>query len=433
MPQLLLAASILMPGFFFLLLPLWRGDSPEYFWFGLLLVNATVVRVDNTYPEVFGIRTSLASVWINLLLNTLLTAGWVGLLATLFRSRISLLVWLAAVTAITLSAGPLMIVMAGGSLPPTLPLFAAAAQFSCLAFIYFELSWRTSYSRELMPAVHVAILAYLVSHLVSYGFMVVWNSEVVQIQGTLIRTCILLLFAFAMAVLMNQRSARLLGERQRLDKEMESAVEVQSLMLRSLPATSDAYRIETVYLPASEVGGDFYQVLDRDDGSRVVLVGDVSGKGLKAAMLESATIGMLRRESSSSPGLILAGLNDGLVGHTGGGFVTCCCARFDSDGTVTIANAGHPVPYCDGREMEIEFGLPLGIAAGVTYSETVVRGDQFTFVSDGVVEAENAQRELFGFDRTRDISSKPVEEIAEAARAWGQNDDITVVRVRRNP
>ena len=69
--------------------------------------------------------------------------------------------------------------------------------------------------------------------------------------------------------------------------------------------------------------------------------------------------------------------------------------------------------------------MPLGIAQGIEYAESVVHGERFTFVSDGVVEAENPQRELFGFDRTR------AQEIAEAAKAWGQNDDITVVSVKR--
>jgi serine phosphatase RsbU (regulator of sigma subunit) len=124
----------------------------------------------------------------------------------------------------------------------------------------------------------------------------------------------------------------------------------------------------------------------------------------------------------SSPGAILAGLNDGLSGQVGGGFVTCCCARFGPAGSVTIANAGHPSPYCDGREVEVGAGLPLGIAPGVEYAESVVRGERFTFVSDGVVEAENAQRE---------ISIKSAREIAEAAKAWGQTDDITVVTVQR--
>ena len=74
----------------------------------------------------------------------------------------------------------------------------------------------------------------------------------------------------------------------------------------------------------------------------------------------------------------------------------------------------------------------MGIAAGTTYAESTSTGHHFLFVSDGVVEAENAQRELLGFDRTREISTKSAQEIAEAAQAWGQTDDITVVTVRRN-
>lgn len=96
-----------------------------------------------------------------------------------------------------------------------------------------------------------------------------------------------------------------------------------------------------------------------------------------------------------------------------------------------VLMARHPAPYVDGRELELEAGLPLGLMREVVYEETVVQGDRFTFVSDGVVEAENAQRELFGFERTREISGKSAREIADAAKAWGQTDDITVVTVRR--
>jgi phosphoserine phosphatase RsbU/P len=216
-------------------------------------------------------------------------------------------------------------------------------------------------------------------------------------------------------------------EKQRLAGEMAAAAEMQSLLMPSEAIQG----VEMVYLPATEVGGDFFQVVDRDDGTRVVVVGDVSGKGLRAAMLVSVAVGILRNEKSSSPAQILEVLNEGLIGRSGGGFVTCCCARFDAGGTVTIANAGHPSPYCDGQELSIEAGLPLGIVTGAEYGETVVRGEQFTFISDGVVEAENANRELFGFDRTQEISSKSAQEIAEAAKAWGQNDDITVVTIRR--
>lgn len=222
-------------------------------------------------------------------------------------------------------------------------------------------------------------------------------------------------------------------EKQRLASELEAARAVQQLMLPDSGASTAGFTLDAVYEPAAEVGGDFHWSRTDADGSLIAVVGDVSGKGLKAAMLVSVVIGILRTVKESSPSAILAALNDGLTGHTGGGFVTCCCAHFDPDGTVTMANAGHPAPYCDGREVAVDAGLPLGVVAGAEYEESIVRGERFTFVSDGVVEAENARRELFGFDRTRELSTKSVQEIAEAAKAWGQNDDITVVTVRRTP
>ncbi len=221
-------------------------------------------------------------------------------------------------------------------------------------------------------------------------------------------------------------------DRQRLKGEMEAGRTAQLFLLGSGMAISTGnFEIDPVYEPALEVGGDFHWTRVEPDGSLIAVAGDVSGKGLKAAMLVSVAIGILRNEKSSSPSAILSALNEGLVGHTGGGFVTCCCVRFCVDGNTTIANAGHLSPYCDGREVISEAGLPLGIIAGVEYAETFVQGARFTFVSDGVVEAANAKNELFGFERTREISGKSAGEIAAAAKAWGQNDDITVVTVRR--
>ncbi len=237
------------------------------------------------------------------------------------------------------------------------------------------------------------------------------------------------LAALILAMLIRRLSADR-REKQRLASEFEAARVVQHLLLTA-PAAVPCFEVEAVYEPAQEVGGDFYWTRATPGGSLIVVLGDVSGKGLKAAMLVSVAVGILRNEKSASPAAILGALNDGLVGHTGGGFVTCCCARFDSDGPAMVANAGHPSPWVDGAETAVDPGLPLGVAAGIEYGESAVVGKYFTLVSDGVVEAENARRELFGFERTREISMRPAKEIAEAAKAWGQNDDITVVTVRR--
>jgi len=217
-----------------------------------------------------------------------------------------------------------------------------------------------------------------------------------------------------------------------LEQDLAAAHLVQESLLAGKRGDTPGFQVETSYIPANEVGGDFYRILPGEDASLLVVVGDVSGKGLRAALLVGHISGALSNERSRRPGEVLANLNRSLQGSLPGGFVTACCARFDPGQTVTIANAGHLPPYAGGREIETVAGLPLGVSAEVNYPELVLDpADGLTFLSDGVVEAANGSRVLFGFERTREISSKPAGEIAEAARAWGQNDDITVVTVKR--
>jgi phosphoserine phosphatase RsbU/P len=164
------------------------------------------------------------------------------------------------------------------------------------------------------------------------------------------------------------------------------------------------------------------------------VVGDVSGKGLRAAMTVAALIGTLRSIPQVSPGWILNALNIGLAGNLQGGFVSCCAARITHDGRVTIASAGHLSPYRNGAEVEVDAGLPLGIDPKFEYEERpflLQPAERLTFVSDGVVEARNASGELFGFARTEAISNQPANSIAEAAMQFAQQDDITVLSITR--
>lgn len=127
-------------------------------------------------------------------------------------------------------------------------------------------------------------------------------------------------------------------------------------------------------------------------------------------------------------------LNRQMLAAQDSGFITCLCLRVSREGVVTMANAGHLSPYRSGIEIELDSGLPLGLAADVVYGETVIKleaGDRLTLLSDGVVEAMNAQHQLFGFERTREISTQSAHEIAAAAQAFGQEDDITVLTVQR--
>ena len=236
------------------------------------------------------------------------------------------------------------------------------------------------------------------------------------------------------AVILATLLARLLADRrekERLASEFEAAGVIQRLLLDKALLSQPGLTLEAIYAPAQEVGGDFYYVL----AGQLVVVGDVSGKGLKAAMLVSLVVGALRMITSRHPGEVLAALNRAVAGQADGGFVTCACVRFDPGGVVTVANAGHLSPYLNGTEAAVDTGLPLGLVPDTMYAESTLAlapGDSITLLSDGVVEAENPKRELFGFDRTREISGKSAQEIAQAAKAWGQNDDITVVTVRRN-
>ena len=239
------------------------------------------------------------------------------------------------------------------------------------------------------------------------------------------------IFIFALLLFLIRRFSFARQEGARLASEFESARNVQSLLFPAKPSATPGFAIESVYLPASEVGGDFFQIMPANDGSLLVVVGDVSGKGLKAAMTVGAIVGALRGCPVRKPAEVLAYLNRVLDGQITG-FVTCTAALIAANGNMTLANAGNLLPYRNGKELEVESGLPLGITPDACYSETTFQlnpKDRFTFVSDGVVEATNERRELFGFRRTQAISTQSASAIAEAAKQFGQQDDITVLTI----
>jgi serine phosphatase RsbU (regulator of sigma subunit) len=173
-----------------------------------------------------------------------------------------------------------------------------------------------------------------------------------------------------------------------------------------------------------------------------IVLGDVSGKGLKAAMTVSLIVGTLRTSARqcNSPAELLGEVNRSLVGRSDG-FATCLALMVEPSGNLTLANAGHPNPYLNGAEIHTEANLPLGLAENIHYSEITLQlptNQTCTLVTDGVVEATSATtRELFGFDRTQAVSRQAASSIAEAARVFGlgapQADDITVLTIARVP
>jgi serine phosphatase RsbU (regulator of sigma subunit) len=245
-----------------------------------------------------------------------------------------------------------------------------------------------------------------------------------------------LLFLLAIVVVIFFRFTRVSREQARAAAELGAAREIQQrLVPASLPELPGLH-LEAAYLPAQEVGGDFYQVLEQDDGYALIVVGDVSGKGLKAAMTGALAIGALRTLAAEnhSPAALLARLNRQMLATQESGFITCLCLRISMQGAVTMANAGHLSPYRRGEEIEVDSGLPLGLTTDAEYGEThleLAPGDMLTLLSDGVVEAMNPQHQLLGFERVRAMSGQSAHEIAAAAQAFGQEDDITVLTVQR--
>ena len=238
------------------------------------------------------------------------------------------------------------------------------------------------------------------------------------------------------------RFVRISQEEQRSAAEISAARSVQALLIPTQLPSNRNFMLESAYLPVNGVGGDFFQVLPLKDDSLLIVVGDVSGKGLQAAMNSSTLVGALRNELSHDPATVLNHLNHVLIGAVASPgtamkeldcapcFATCLCARVYPDGTTTIANAGHLNPYRDGREIALTGSLPLGVIADVEYEQATFqlhRGDRLVFLSDGVVEATNGEGELFGFERTQQVSNESARYIAQTAQRFGQTDDITVV------
>lgn len=222
--------------------------------------------------------------------------------------------------------------------------------------------------------------------------------------------------------------------------EIQQAQNVQQVLIpHELPQVA-GLTIESEYRPAREVGGDFFQIIPIGGaGSVIIVVGDVTGKGLQAGMLVALIVGAVRGAAlhSSDPLRILAEVNAQLCERQSAS-ATCMMMRVDPDGAVSIANAGQLPPYHNGVEIEMEGALPMGIVTEADFAFTSLQlhpGDSLMLMSDGIVEAQDVSGNLFGFDRIRDLLDRnaTAAEIADAAQVFGQEDDILVLQVHRNP
>jgi hypothetical protein len=227
--------------------------------------------------------------------------------------------------------------------------------------------------------------------------------------------------------------------REQWKMEIQQAQEVQQLLIPAELPEVTGITIESEYRPAREVGGDFFQILPLDTpGSVLIVVGDVTGKGMQAGMLVALIVGAIRGAlmHSTDPAQILKEVNEQLCERQHA-IATCLILRIDPDGSGIIANAGQLSPCLNGVEIEMEGAFPIGIVpdsdAAIT-SFALQEGDNLFLMSDGVVEATAPDGELFGFERITELLERRASsaEIAVAAQQFGQEDDILVLQVRRN-
>ncbi len=273
-------------------------------------------------------------------------------------------------------------------------------------------------------------------HIVSALKGIIFVTVNLAVFALFFRATITLCCVLALVTILFREQRKIAADRALLAGEMDAAREIQRYLIPEKLPPTPGLTIHSVYHPSREVGGDFFQVLpDTRDGSTLIVVGDVAGKGLKAGMLAALIVGAIRTafQFTSEPGRILALLNERLQGR---GLVTCLAMRIDRDGNAELANAGQLPPYVNGNEIALEGSLPLGALPALSFSTARLKlgkGESMLFVSDGVVEARNAQRELFGFERAAKLSTEPAEKVAEAAQAFGQEDDITVLTLSLAP
>jgi hypothetical protein len=245
-----------------------------------------------------------------------------------------------------------------------------------------------------------------------------------------------LLLVIALAVLLLRRLRQSIARQRLIALDIKHAQEVQQVIIPEAIPEIPGFSMQAVYKPAGQVGGDFFQIMPALHGGVLIVIGDVSGKGMPAAMTVSLLVGTIRTLAhfTQSPGEILAAMNYRMLGRSRDGFTTCLVLHAGADGRFTFANAGHIAPYLDGVEIPSQYGLPLGLHANAEYTETSLplpQGARITLMTDGVVEARGKTGELFGFDRTAQISTESAEAIAHAAQSHGQDDDITVLTLTR--
>ncbi|HWA93675.1 MAG TPA: PP2C family protein-serine/threonine phosphatase [Terracidiphilus sp.] len=247
-----------------------------------------------------------------------------------------------------------------------------------------------------------------------------------------------LILVLVLTVLLVRRLILSLRRQRILALDVKQAQEVQRVILPEARTMVPGLSIESIYRPAREVGGDFFQVMAHPtDGSVLIVAGDVAGKGLQAGMLVALLVGAIRStaEATADPLSLIQALNRRLIGR-GEAHATCLALRIAATGSVALANAGHLPPYLNGNPIAMEGALPLGSFEEAEFSVTHFQlqpNDRLVLVSDGLAEAMNPQGELFGFPRVQELVQTGISasDLANAVQTFGQEDDISIIALTR--
>ncbi len=428
---------VVLAGFLFALYFAQRGH-PEYLWLGL----HELAQAPIGFVELAGSTARLDSLWsAAIVLQLLLISAFLFfefLVAFLYLRPRWYIRWLRYTAPILAGVAPSMLLIGHGRLD------AIALSIILLGSLVWFVGWsifvfvtlaaaalRRNFEAGLLLIPLVFSLIGIASGMsgrsyhppltLAAGPIPIHFTSIADFTGILV--IIIIIFG---------RFLRIHREQQRVSNELEAARSVQELLIPREKIATPGFEVDSVYTPANEVGGDFFHVQTGRDGGMLVVIGDVAGKGLKAAMNVSMLMGALRRSEEHSPAQLLDSLNRVLAGSEC--YTTCQAAWFGGNGELVLANAGHLPPYLNSQEIDVPGGLPLGFLPEVGYEEVRLYlhpGDRVLLISDGVVEARRPTGELFGFDRVHNLSNQSAFYIADAARSFGQQDDITVLTVRR--
>jgi hypothetical protein len=431
-PEYALSALLALLGI--VLLFFWCGSlGREYLWAAIFLLTPLFIAILSSGPVVarFSFREQTLG-WTALYVSGLIAE--IELMWTLFQLRSRWLhivwhaLWVAFIAAQIAEAwflgSPAILRLCRIVILTVIPAFDAILFPVCIRELFRRGGNRAFAAAMCVMEATIGLGAFGYSFHVSLGS---FSLDLFQLTVTLVD--------LAIAGLLIRRAVLAWRHANTLRAEFEAAREVQQVLVPAESPEIPGFRIERIYQPAGQVGGDFYQIVPARSGGVLIAIGDVSGKGMPAAMTVSLLVGTFRTLAhfTESPSEILSAMNQRMLARSRGGFTTCLALRADIDGTLTVANAGQVAPYVNGKELALENGFPLGLSPESAYVESTCRvdpGAQITLLTDGIVEARNDSGELFGFDRTAILSTQSAEAIARAAQAFGQEDDITVLTLR---